>query len=53
MQQWAGNVLFYCSFTQHVSGILHPSSGVQETVVIATSMVKYPDELGGVEGKNR
>jgi hypothetical protein len=31
---------------------LHPSSGVQETVVTATGMVKYPNELEGVEGKN-
>jgi hypothetical protein len=32
---------------------LHPSSGVQETVVTATGMVIYPRELGGVMGKNR
>jgi hypothetical protein len=32
---------------------LHPSSGVKETAVTATGMVRYPGELGGVESKNR
>jgi hypothetical protein len=32
---------------------LHPSSGVQETVVTATGMVIYPGELGSVKVKQR
>jgi hypothetical protein len=31
---------------------LHPSSGVQETVVAATGIVIYPGELGILKGKN-
>jgi hypothetical protein len=32
--------------------LLHPSSGVQETVVTGTGTVIYPGEVGGVKGKN-
>jgi hypothetical protein len=33
--------------------LLHPSSGVQETVVTATGMVMYPGAFEGLKGKNR
>jgi hypothetical protein len=53
MQQWAVNILFHCSNTQHVSGALAPIIRSTGNCSYSHRYGTYHDKSGVVEGKNR
>jgi hypothetical protein len=51
MQQWAVNILFYCSLTQHVSGALPPIIRSTGNCIYSHRCRVYTDKIEVVEVK--